>query len=125
MIFTAIIYLIIANGIYDILCATSILKITDIPVLNNLHLSMFLSNQSPIFERFLAYYLFVNGVIRVFGGMTLYQSMAAKIVALSYFLEATFFANELYREHSVNKDKGVFVIAFSLLLCGLSMYHLF
>ena len=46
-----------ANGIYDILCALSILKIISIPYLKDLHLSMIkdYSNNNELFERFLAY----------------------------------------------------------------------
>jgi Erg28 like protein len=125
MIFQLIVYVIIANGLFDILSATSILKLTDIPLLNELRLSMFSTKQTPAFERVLAYYVFVNGLVRVFGGMNLYQMTAAKIVAGSYFAEALFVYNESYNHGSIIKSKGQMTIGVSLVLGALSLYNLF
>jgi hypothetical protein len=86
---------------------------------------MFIGKQSPIFERVLAYYAFLNGLVRVFGGMNLYQQSAASLVALSYFSEAAFLANELFIHKSMDKSRGQYVIGFLILFGGLSLYNYF
>jgi hypothetical protein len=102
------------NGIYDILCALSILKIIDIPILNNLHLSMIENNikNNPIFERFFAYWIFTYGVMRI--------SNNTIIIAYSYFIEAIFIFHE-YLNKSVHPNKSLFVIISSLLLGFISL----
>jgi hypothetical protein len=54
------------NGIYDILCALSILGIIRVPILDNLHLSMFINPLDDRFSRFfctLGFYLWWNSFI--------------------------------------------------------------
>ena len=97
------------NGIYDILCALCILQTIQLPFFSSIHLSMFDKYITPnhIFERFLAYWIFTNGVIRVSGDNML--------VAYSYYGEAAFFFNE-YIHYSVYSEKALFVILSSMLL---------
>lgn len=97
------------NGIYDILCALGILQIIQIPFFSSIHLSMFDKYITPnhIFERFLAYCIFTNGVIRISGDNML--------VAYSYYGEAAFFFNE-YLHYSVYSEKALLVILSSMLL---------
>ena len=94
------------NGIYDILCAACILGIVDIPVLRELHVAMFIE-KNPTADRFLAYWIFTYGVIRMFGNNML--------ISTSYFIEALFFFNELARKN-VYKEKTFFVIGFCIIL---------
>ena len=94
------------NGIYDILCAACILKIIDIPFLSELHTSM-IKSKNPTSERFLAYWIFTYGVIRISGNRPL--------IAYSYFIEAMFFTNELISDN-VYTEKTIFVVASSLVL---------
>ena len=100
-----------ANGVYDILCALSILKIISIPYLKDLHLSMIKDysrdNNNELFERFLAYWIFTYGVIRLSDNYTL--------ISYTYFIEATVFMNE-YRKNTVHSNKAQFVIITSLIL---------
>jgi hypothetical protein len=93
------------NGLYDILCAACILHIIEIPVLSKLHLSMIKTETNPITERYLAYWIFTYGVVRMSGD---YQ-----LIACSYFMEALFFWNE-YRNDAVYTDKAWFVILSSI-----------
>jgi len=104
--------IVILNGIYDILCATSILKIINLPPLNRLHLSMFHTKPN---KSFLACYLFINGCIRIIGGINLNQY---SIVALSYFIEAGYILYETIENNTI-QYKAYFVIITSLLLGGL------
>lgn len=104
--------LVFVNGMYDILCAISILLHQQtiqikIPVLCELHIKMFIPNQTPIFERFLAYWIFTYGMIRI--------SNHSLLISYSYYLEAIFFFNE-YIYHTVDTKKAFFVIVSSLLL---------
>ena len=95
------------NGIYDILCALTILRIIHIPILDRLHISMITNETTPIFIRFFAYWIFTYGMIRVICNNHL--------VTYSYYIEAACFMNEYYND-SVNKEKTAFVIVSSLLL---------
>ena len=100
--------IVLLNGIYDILCAISILKIIHIPVLSDLHLSMIKNNgKNPLFERFFAYWIFTYGIIRIFGNNLL--------ISLSYFIEAAFLLNE-YINDAVIENKVLFVIVTSFIL---------
>lgn len=94
------------NGIYDILCAACILKIIDIPFLSELHTSM-IKIKNPVSERFLAYWIFTYGIIRISGNRPL--------ISYSYFIEAAFFANEFILDN-VYTEKTIFVVASSLVL---------
>jgi hypothetical protein len=101
-------YIVQINGIYDILCSLCILNIIHIPYLNNLHLSMFKNNEyDPIFARFLSYWIFTYGIIRVFSN--------GNLISLSYLIEAIFFINECLHD-TIILSKGIFVIIFSLIL---------
>ena len=100
-------YFVKLNGIYDIMCAISILNF--IPKLRYLHLSMIKNHnyQNSLFERFFAYWIFTYGLIRLQGNYTL--------ITYSYYLEAIFFFHE-YMNNSTYSDKSFFVIASSLFL---------
>ena len=97
------------NGIYDILCALSILKIINIPVLEQIHLQMFHStiNDNIIFERFLAYWIFTYGIIRLKYNF---------FVPYSYYTKALFIANECLVHKTIVFKKSMFVIITSVLL---------
>jgi len=97
------------NGIYDILCALSILKMVDIPILQTIHLQMFHSNiiYDPIFKRCLAYWIFTYGIIRLKYNF---------LVPYSYYIEALFIANECLVHKTIIFEKGVFVIISSGLI---------
>ena len=102
-------FIIKANGIYDILCALCILKIINIPILNNLHLSVIknYSSNNDLFERFYAYWIFTYGIIRL--------SNNNIWISYSYFIEAIFFTNEYFFD-TVYKDKAMFIIISSIIL---------
>jgi hypothetical protein len=103
------------NGAYDVLCALTMLNIVYIPVLNNLHLSMFFDRDGDRGNRMFAYWVFTYGVIRLFGG-------SAPLVSYSYYLEALAFLNEVFHG-SVYKGHAFFVIISSTAL-GLLAHQL-
>lgn len=102
-------FIIKINGIYDILCCLSILKFINIPILNNLHLSVIknYSGDNELFERFYAYWIFTYGIIRL--------SNNNELISYSYFIEAIFFTNE-YIIGTVYEDKVIFIVILTLIL---------
>ncbi len=106
------------NGIYDILCALCILQIIKLPFLSTIHLSMFdkYIKTNRKFERFLAYWILTNGIIRICDDNIL--------IAYSYYGEAFVFFNE-YLHYSVYSEKALFVILSSLLLGHMSKEGIF
>ncbi len=121
-------YIIKLNGLYDILCAISILDWDknigiDIPVLKTLHLSMFLNHfvngsiadtdndtsKNALLKRVLAYWIFTYGAIRLF-------SSENRVIAYSYYIEAVVVANELLIKQTMHINKAYFVICRSILL---------
>jgi len=110
-----ILFVVILNGIYDILCATSILKITNLPPLDRLHLSMFHTKPN---RSILACYLFINGCIRIIG---IYLKKYS-IVSLSYFIEAGYILYETIQNNTI-QYKAYFVIITSLLLAGFILVY--
>ena len=107
-------YIIKLNGIYDILCALSILRFINIPVLNNLHLSMISTDKTPLMERFFAYWIFTYGIIRLHNNRDL--------IAYSYFIEGFFIFNECVN-HTMNLEKGIFTSVACILLSQLSLLY--
>ena len=120
--------LIIANGLYDILCSLIILKLVYIPkigsILGNLHLGMIKNYKynDPLFERFFAYTIMVNGLIRTIGGLSLSHNNSSAIVCGSYMLEAFTIGYETFFQDTIILEKGVFVSTTSLLLAWLSLH---
>lgn len=102
------------NGLYDILCAVSILGIVPIPILDELHLSVLQKHkkEDPLAERFLAYWLFTYGLMRIFGDR--------RMIAYSYFTEALVFGNE-WAIYDADSSKALFIIVSSILLGGLAL----
>jgi len=99
-------YLIKINGIYDILCALSILHYVDIPYLNTIHLNMIENNENNlIFKRYFAYWILTYGCMRL--------TKDKKMIKISYFIEAICLSNELYFTNDIHMYKALFVIIVS------------
>jgi hypothetical protein len=130
-------YTIKLNGLYDILCAISILDWDkdigiNIPVLKTLHLSMFLNHfvngsiadtdivstekKNALFKRVLAYWIFTYGAIRLF-------SSENRVIAYSYYIEAAVVANELLVKQTMHTNRAYFVICSSIFLGYISEVH--
>lgn len=102
------------NGIYDIICALSLLNY--IPYLRYLHLNMIKHHhyKNQLFERFFAYWVFTYGLIRIFGDY--------KLIAFSYYLEAIFILNE-YIKKTARNNESLFVIISSLFMGSLCVLN--
>ena len=94
------------NGAYDIACALSILRYVPLPIFSTIHVAMFRDyhrGSNDRFERFLGYWIFTYGLIRLFG-------IEPRIIALSYFIEAAVIMNEMLRHNTVIQKRGLFVV---------------
>ena len=104
-------YFIFINGIYDILCAFSILISTsiEIPLFNNIHLNM-IKNKSVelLTKKYLAYWILTYGVMRLY----IYD---LNIIIMSYFIEAVCFLNEILNKR-LKLVNGLFTITLSLFI---------
>ena len=78
-----------ANGLYDLVCALSLLGV--VPWMRHLHLSMVF--MTPLAERMFAYWVLTYGVVRCF-------SDDMRLVALTYVLEAACITYEYYVHHT-------------------------
>ena len=57
------------NGIYDIVSSLSLLNVVYLPLINKIHASMIkthsLRQMTPLTERYMAYWVMTNGLIRL------------------------------------------------------------
>lgn len=96
------------NGIYDVICSMCILKIINIPILNNLHLSVITAQEkNPLYERSFGFFVLTYGVIRIYGTVNL--------ISLSYLIEILYYVFEI-RNNNVVIYKAVFIIITCIVL---------
>ena len=114
---------VMVHGMYDVFSALTILNYVTLPNIKNLRLSLVTNviEKDSILERFVAYTILANGIKRIVNGRTLHEQSSQVIVAGTYFLEAFIVANEYYYYKSVDFQKGMFILAFSLYLGYLSI----
>ena len=99
------------NGIYDIACGLSILKILPESPLSHSHINIFKRHHIYYFERFercLSFYIMLYGFMRIFGSNS--------IISFSYLSEALYYFNEMVYHNSVYTDKATYVIIKSTML---------
>lgn len=96
------------NGIYDVICSMCILKIINIPILNNLHLSVITAQEkNPLYERSFGFFVLTYGVIRIYGTVNL--------ISLSYLIEILYYVFEI-RNNNVVIYKAIFIIITCIVL---------
>ena len=89
--------ILLANGVYDIACACSILwlhGVHGLDVLSDLHATMFQNEEHvhhPVIRRLMAYWVMTYGVVRTTAG---FQRELYLVGALTYFIEAFCFEYE-------------------------------
>lgn len=107
-------YLIKLNGLYDILCSLSILKIIKIPLLNKLHTNLIKKEfRTNILKRFYAYWIFTYGLIRLNNNNNL--------ITYSYIIEAISIYIEIYKYKTLYLYNSFKVIDISLIFSILSL----
>ena len=85
-----------------------ILKIINIPILNNLHLSVITAQEkNPLYERSFGFFVLTYGVIRIYGTVNL--------ISLSYLIEILYYIFEI-RNNNVVIYKAVFIIITCIVL---------
>ena len=99
--------LVIFNGLYDILCAFSILKIINVSLLNKLHLSMFIDEPTEQEKRWIAYWVFTYGCIRLLANNKY-------LISISYLIEASVIINECFIHKQIYIYNGIIVPILSL-----------
>lgn len=98
------------NGIYDILCAGCIARYISIPLIQKLHISVFNYTLSSKERNYLAYYIFLNGLVRI--------TNFKQWIIFSYIVEACVFIGALFLQR-VYFWKAFFIIVTSVLLAYL------
>ena len=111
--------LLIINGIYDILCAFSILGVS-FPLstyLSELHPEMIRDDCSdnPVTRRILAYWIFTYGVIRLIAGIYPREDYFV-VASVTYFIEAFALEYESYLGYARYPIQIHFVSLFSIIL---------
>jgi len=104
--------IILLNGIYDILCAFSILNIIYIPFLDKIHISMFNEYDANL-HRILAYWIFTYGMIRIIHC----DNYSNSLVSASYCVEAACIFNEGIIHDKIIRPKCIFVTGSCIILC--------
>lgn len=123
-------YLLIINGIYDILCAFSILYFSNIPILNffsSLHLNMFQNykyKDELAINRILAYWILTYGIVRFIAGINNNNQTLQFIAALTYIIEALCFKHECIVNKTMNCYKINFVSILSLTIGLFIIYQI-
>ena len=100
------------NGLYDILCAFSILNIAHVPILNDLHMNMFHVPYDPMHKRLMGYLLLSYGSVR----LSYNFHKDNRLVAFSYLLEAYIYFMEMSVYNTTNSIKSLFVILVCIVL---------
>jgi hypothetical protein len=114
-------WILLSNGVYDILCALSILSHGKLPLvgcLAQLHSTMYKEEIQKrdlfdsVFKRMLAFWIFTYGCIRLVAGLDASYFMDI-LAAVSYFIEAVAFEYESRVGDSMDQAKVTFVSIFS------------
>jgi hypothetical protein len=101
--------LVIFNGLYDILCVFSILKIINIPILDKLHLSMFIDEPTEQEKRWIAYWIFTYGCMRI-------SLLNKYLISISYLIESIVIINECFIHKQIKIYNGIIVSTLSLFI---------
>lgn len=111
--------LIVFNGYYDIGCALCLMGVFSIPVMNDLHRDMFEGPLGDMETRLLATWIFMYGSVRALYG----DHSNRHMVVVSYLLEALFCFHEALVSHTMRVDKGLGVMAVSLVFAYMVHNH--
>ena len=103
------------NGLYDIFCGLTILKIIHIPYLQNIHLNMLQETNNEAYERFFAYWVITYGIMRL--------SNQQKLIAISYVTEGLVLLHEL-KHNNLVIENSFLVIMSSFMLANSVLYSI-
>lgn len=114
-------YVLLLNGVYDLMCCVGILFLDNWPVfsgLAQLHPTMFaakIHSENPVIKRLLAYWLMTYGMARTVAGLKPNNGLDI-VAAMTYFIEAYCFEHERWVGKTMIPDKVTFVSVFSAAL---------
>ena len=103
------------DGIYDIISSLCILKFIDLPVISKFRLNMIVyipENNIILFERYFAYFLFINGIVKLNNNYLLIFTL--------YGSESLFLCNEVLKFSL--EDMGVLTSFMYMMLCVLVLF---
>jgi len=110
--------LLIINGMYDLMCAFSILYFNK-GFFAEIHTNMYkIDSISLLSKRFLAYWIFTNGMVRLFSGIFPFLYIAS---AITYFIEVFVFVNEFIMD-KMKLRNVLFVTVTSFIIGTLLIY---
>jgi len=120
--------ILIINGIYDIVCALSILFPNDAIPFYRLHLDMFHieMRSSPLFQRMLAYQILLSGIIRLIAGIQREKGLYI-LAIITYLIEFGWIEHENMVYNTMNSYRAHFTSLFSIALAGYitsNQYHM-
>jgi hypothetical protein len=118
--------LLVINGIYDIICALSILFPSNKLPFYKFHLDMFHVElrSSPLFQRMMAYLILVCGIVRLMAGIQ--QEKGLYMLAIgTYVIEFGWIEYENMGYHTMNSYKAHFTAVFSILLAAYVIFMRF
>jgi len=80
-------------------------------------------NNNIMFERFVAYTMLANGIIRVLNGMTLDDRTSQYVVSGTFFLEALILSNEHFVFNRIDPTMAWITIVLALYLGYSAILH--
>lgn len=110
---------------YDILCGCCLIGFCKIPILEDLHVSMFreILQLDSLTKRFIGYWICTYGIIRLHLGLYIVQNITNEIpdvitnvIAMTYAIEAVVFTNELWRHCNMKIERTCMVIGMCVLI---------
>lgn len=107
--------IIFINGIYDIICALSILYFNN-NYFSNFHIDIFKDEykKNNVMNRILAYWILTYGIIRIFAIFNNYYLNI--LIIISYLIEIFGFVNEEFFYKTTITYKVSFISFFSLII---------
>ncbi len=104
--------ILLLNGIYDIVCAYSILYVKNKHFFfANIHKDMYV-NAADFKERYFSYWIFLNGVVRMISSI---DPRLYSIASVTYFVESLVFTRE-YTMVRMKLPRVLFVVVSSFIL---------
>ena len=112
--------ILIINGVYDLVCAASILWLHEIPffsTFSKLHPKMFIEQHSDhhVIQRLLSYWIITYGMVRIMAGFHRDNALYM-VAALTYFIEAFCFEYESRVFNTMVSSKVMFVSMTSIII---------
>ena len=117
--------ILVTNGVYDIICATSILFLPSVPIFHlfsHLHSDMFV-DKDDFAKRMLAYWIYTYGFVRLLAGIH-FDIFLYLIACATYILETAAVAFEACKHNETEAWRGFVVGGLSTMILALLLLRL-